>query len=334
MATIDDVAARAGVGIGTVSRVLNGSQQVRDSTRDRVLTAIRELGYRPNSAARGLAYGRLHEVAIVVPFVTNPSAVVRVRGLVHGLRQSGYAISLFDVEQPAHREEHLTALTSNLRPEGVVVVSLRLAPEQLARFNAEGIRIVCIDAEVEDCSAVVIDDERGGELATEHLIGLGHRRIAFVGDEEGDAFGFTSSMRRRHGYRRALSAAGIEPDPTYQRRGPHGREVAHEQALALFDLDRPPTAVFAASDTQALGVLEAAKQRGLDVPGDLSIIGFDDIEVAGYADLTTIRQPLHDSGAAAARQLLAELADPASPSQRLELPLELVVRGSTGRPPH
>jgi DNA-binding LacI/PurR family transcriptional regulator len=191
------------------------------------------------------------------------------------------------------------------------------------------IATVFVDAVVEGWSSVIIDDLAGGELATRHLLELGHRRIAFIGDGEDSEFGFTSSHKRRMGYRRAFEAFGVPVAPGYERTGPHGRTVAAELAGALLKLPEPPTAIFAASDTQAMGVLDAAERLGRGVPQDVSVIGFDDIEAAGYAGLTTIRQPLAEAGQEAARLLHADMRDPDRAPTRRELPLQLVPRRTT-----
>lgn len=332
MSTISDVATRAGVTKPTVSRVLNNSAPVKPETRARVEAAIRELGYRPSAVARGLARGRLHAIAVVVPFVTRPSVVARVQGMVNGLRESRIPISLYDVEQRDDLDEHLAALTRHLRPEGVVVMSLHPGPQDLDRLREFKVPAVFVDAEVPGWSSVAIDDLSGGALATGHLLDLGHRRIAFIGDPEHNEFGFTSSHNRRLGYRRALEARQIPLDPALERTGPHAREVAGTLADDLLALSDRPTAIFAASDTQALGVLDAAARHGLSVPHDLSVVGFDDIEVAGYAGLSTIRQPLTRSGLEAARLLLDEMKDPGRGPSRIELPLELVPRRTTAPP--
>ena len=329
MATIRDVAKRAGVTKPTVSRVLNDSAPVRPETRARVEAAIHELAYRPSAVARGLARGRLHMVAVVVPFVTHPSVVGRVRGMVNAFRESRIPISLYDVELRDDLDEHLAALTSHLRPEGVVVISLHPTPRQLERMREVGIAAVFVDAEAPGWSSVAIDDLAGGELATGYLLDLGHRRIGFIGDPEDNAFGFTSSHLRREGYRRALEARGVAADSGLERTGPHGRQTAAALAEELLDSTETPTAIFAASDTQALGVLDAAARRGRAVPGDLSVIGFDDIEAAEYAGLTTVRQPLARSGFEAAQLLQAQMRDPGREPARVELPLELVPRRTT-----
>ena len=262
MPTIRDVAERAGVGVGTVSRVVNGGHQVSPKTQARILAAIEELGFRPSRRGQAFARGTTASVVVLVPFVTHPSAVERVSGLIHGLRTSTLPVSVADVERPEHQHEHLASLVEDLRPEGLVVVSLRLSDDELAALGAAGIRPVLVDAQAPALSSIVVDDELGGRLATQHLLELGHQRIAFVGDLERDPFGFTSSERRHRGYLHALDVAGSERDPDLERTGRHSQDNARGQAAALFGLGRPPTAVFAASDTQALGVLQAARRPG------------------------------------------------------------------------
>jgi DNA-binding LacI/PurR family transcriptional regulator len=176
---------------------------------------------------------------------------------------------------------------------------------------------------------VVIDDRAGGRMATEALLDLGHRRIAFVGDRSGGGFGFIAGAHRREGYRQALETAGMEVIPAYVREGPHDQTVARRLTEELLRLSRPPTAVFAASDRQALGVLEAARAARLDVPGDLSVIGFDDVELAAYAQLSTVRQPLRASGVRGAELLLEATRSGDNEINSVELDLELVMRGST-----
>jgi LacI family transcriptional regulator len=333
VATIADVARRAGVTKPTVSRVLNNSAPVAHDTRSRVLAAIEELGYQPSVVARGLARGRLHTIAVVVPFVTHPSAVARVQGMVNGFRESDMPVSLYDVERREDLDQHLLALTSHVRPEGAVIVSFRLSPVDLDRLNAANIPTVFLDVDVEGWPSVVTDDRAGGAMATRHLVELGHSRIGFVGDPEDGEFGFSSSRERRTGYRQALAEQRIEPVPGHERMGPHGREVASELADELLALPQRPTAIFAASDTQAIGVLEAAQRRGLRVPQELSVIGFDDIEAAAHLGLTTVRQPLAASGLEAARQVLDRVQSPHLAAIRHVLPLELVTRRTTTTAP-
>jgi DNA-binding LacI/PurR family transcriptional regulator len=326
------VAAAAGVSAPTVSRVLNASAGVKDPTRLRVEEAIARLNYRPSAAAQGLAFGRTMTIGAVVPFVTHPSAVQRVRGLIEGLRESPYPLSLYDVEDSRHRIDHFDALTGGLPPMGVVVISLEPTPAELDAFRSAGSPVTFIEVDVPGFSRVIVDHREGGRIATRHLIELGHERIGFIGDNEDDPLGFTSSALHRSGYEEALSDAGITPDRDLVRTGPHGRREARMLAREMLGGDHRPTAIFAASDTQAMGVIDAAHDLNMDVPGELSVIGFDDIEMSEYIGLTTVRQPLEESGRRAAEILIEAIAASDGDVACEQLPVSLVVRGTTGRP--
>jgi DNA-binding LacI/PurR family transcriptional regulator len=328
LATIAEVASRAGVGVATVSRVLNGSPAVRKETRQRVLVAIADLGYAPNPAARALSTGRTLSIGVIAPFFTRPSVMERLRGVSHVLANAGYQLVLFDIERPGQDSQSFRTLPGGL--DGVLSISLCPPLADLDRFEAAGTPVVLVDHPHEQLPSIHTDDVAGGRKATEHLLELGHRRIAFVGDFEHNYHGFTSSAMRRAGYEQALTAAGLDVEPELVRRAAHGRESAASLARELLCSHGPPTAIFAASDTQATGVLEAAEELEVDVPGDLSVIGYDDIELARYAGLTTIAQPLEESGERGAELLLAAL-EGASIVGR-QLPVELVVRFTTAEP--
>jgi len=332
MVTIADVAKMAGVGAGTVSRVLNDSPRVKATTRAKVMAAIEALDYRPNPMARGLPRGRCQTVGVVVPFFTHASAVERMRGVVAGLESSRYDLVLFNVESPAHRDEHFASLSRRDRADGLLVTSIPPPEGSLDRLAAAGVPVVLLDARGDSVPAVVTDDVEGGRIATQHLLALGHERIAFIGDAPDNPFGFTSSRDRERGYVEAMAMGGVRERPGYVCHGPHVRSVARRLTEGLLALEEPPTAIFAASDTQALGVLEAVRSAGLRVPRDLSVVGFDDIEVSGYAGLTTVQQPLYESGRKAISLLLEALEGPL-PQIEHELPLELIVRETTGAPP-
>lgn len=329
MPTITDIARHAGVGIGTVSRVLNHSPQVSVETRRRVLEVIEELDYTPSPAARRLSLGRTQTIAAIVPFVTHPSAVERMRGVVAACRATAYDLIILDIETASHRVERLRALGGGTA-DGVLIVSIVPADDDIARLQRAGMHAVLVDARHDALPHVVVDDVAGGALATRHLLDLGHTTIAFVGDEADNTFGFTSSTDRHAGYEAALRERGVDPDPRYVRRGRHGRHIAHRLTNELLDLPEPPTAIFAGSDTQALGVLEAAGARRVEVPSQLSVVGFDDIDVAAYVGLTTVRQPLFDTGLRGGELLLAALAGTQPIPAGEVFPLELVARRTTG----
>jgi DNA-binding LacI/PurR family transcriptional regulator len=333
--TMADVAAAAGVGTGTVSRVLNGGANVRESTRRHVLEVIERLGYRPSHLAAALSRGTPRTVAILVPHLTRPSTVARLAGALTVLDEQGYDTIVCNVDTPEQRDHHLTALTARHRADGVIVVSIRLAKQRLVAFQRGSIPIVSVDAIAAGVPQTLIDDVAGGRLATSHLISLGHRRIGFIGDgvTRGgpDDLGFTSSRLRLTGYRRELAEAGIDADPALVRLGPYGAVVAAELASELLRMPDPPTAIFAASDTQAMGVLSAAEQCGFAVPDRLSVVGFDDIESTALLNLSTVHQPLEHSGAEGARRLCALLSGVKVRPLRQQLPLHLVHRMSSAR---
>ncbi|MGH9212816.1 MAG: LacI family DNA-binding transcriptional regulator [Acidimicrobiales bacterium] len=332
MVTIADVAAAAGVGAGTVSRVLNNSPRVSIATRSRVLAAIERLEYRPNPLARGLSRGRSQTFGVVVPFFTHASAVERLRGVVAALEGSPYDMVLFNVESPSHRDEHFASLTRRDRADGLLVVSLPPPNGSLRRLADAGVPVVLLDARGEGVPAVVTDDVEGGRMATRHLLALGHERIAFIGQEPQNVFGFTSSSDRERGFVEAMDTAGVDVRPGYIRHGPHVRSIARHLTDELLAQRYPPTAIFAASDAQAMGILEAVRAAGLRVPDDLSVVGFDDIEVSSYARLTTVRQPLYESGLKATSLLLEALeTGPLAPVEH-ELRLELILRETTAAP--
>lgn len=331
MATIAEVARAAGVGVGTVSRVLNDHPSVTEETRARVRAAISELDYRPSPLARGLKRGTTRRIAVLISFVTSPSAVERLRGLTRGLVGSGYELVLYPVEDEEQRAAHLDSLAGPHQADGLVLISLPARDDEVARLERSTMTVIQVDAHHPAFTSITTDDILGGQLAAEHLLELGHRHLAFVGDPEDNPYGFTSSRDRCLGFRSALEDAGLPLADVQVRTAEHGTEEAARLARELLASDERPTAVFAASDTQALGVMHAARALGLSVPDDLSILGFDDIDTASLVGLSTVRQPLQESGRIAAERILTALDDPErATTDHLELPLEVVQRGTTG----
>ena len=258
---------------------------------------------------------------------------MRLAGALAVLDEQGYDTVVCNVDTPQQRDHHLAALTKRHRADGVMVVSLRLSRQQLESFQRAGVPLVTVGVLAPGVPQTITDDVTGGRLATEHLLSLGHRRIGFVGDTahrmSATSLGFSSSQHRLSGYRQALAAAGVGYDPGLVRRGPFGPANAEALAAELLALPDRPSAIFAASDTQAMGVLTAADRCGIAVPGQLSVIGFDDIESAALLGLSTVRQPLENSGAEGARRLCALLREERVRPLRQQLALEVVHRAST-----
>ena len=333
--TIRDVARAAGVSVATASRVLNGNELVNSQTRRRVLDVMDELNFTPSHSARRLSLGRTLTVSVVISFLTRPQAAERLRGVDAVLSDSEFDLVIYNVESVEKRDHYLQTLPLAKRSDGLLIVSLPPRPEDVATLAAAAVPVVIVDAHAPALVAlprVVGDDVGGGELATRHLVDLGHRRIGFVGDAFDNPFGFTSGRDRFSGYERALRGAGIDARADLVTLGAHGRYEARDLATRLLTAPAPPTAIFAASDTQALGVMAAARELGLDVPGDLSVVGYDDIEAADYVGLTTIRQRLLESGRLGAELLLKEIEHRSEVPPAIDLDPSLVVRATTAPP--
>lgn len=331
-ATIRDVAKFAGVGIGTVSRVINDSPSVSEATRNKVLSAIEALDYSPNPMARRLSLGKTLTIAVIAPFFTRPAVVERLRGIERILAESEYDLMVFNVETPSRRQTLLRDIPRRERIDGLIIISLSLNDDDVDRLLRAGHPTVLIDVMNPNFSKVTIDDVAGGRRATEHLLELGHERIAFLSDYADDTFDFTSNRDRLTGYTDALRCAGIEPRSEYRADGIHSRASAFVNTRRLLSLPERPTAIFASSDTLAIGALEAAQEMGIRVPEELSVIGYDDIEIAEYLRLTTIRQSLYESGIKGGELLLEEIATHPESAHSVVLPTELVVRDTTAPP--
>jgi DNA-binding LacI/PurR family transcriptional regulator len=333
--TLQDVATHAGVSKATASRVLNGSARVDPTTRLRVLDSMARLEYTPSVLARRLSLGRTLTISVVTSFLTRPQAAERLRGVEAILSDSEFDLVIYNVETVEKRDQYLRSLALAQRSDGLLVISLPPRPEDVVRLSSAAIPVVVIDAHgpaVEALPHVVGADSTGGELATKHLLELGHRAVAFLGDQFENPFGFTSSRHRFMGYERALASVGLTPRADLVALGAHSRYEARELAARMLAAAERPTAVFAASDTQALGVISAAHDAGIHVPDDLSIVGYDDIEIADYVGLTTVRQHLFESGRLGAELLLSEIQSRSATPPSIVLAPEVVVRGTTAPP--
>ncbi|HEY5302929.1 MAG TPA: LacI family DNA-binding transcriptional regulator [Acidimicrobiales bacterium] len=324
------VAAEAGVGVGTVSRVLNDSDQVSDATRERVLRTAARLNYRPLRSASSLSRGRTGSVGLLVSDITRPSVVERLVGVIDVLNAAGLDAVVMNAQNRTQLDHHLVSLTDERRVDGIIVISIGIAPERVARIRELAIPLVLIDGDLEGLPRVCIDDVAGGQMAAEHLVSLGHRRIGFLSENSDIAMGMPSSESRYQGYLRALDAADIEPDFDLVVRGPHSSDAAAALTTVLLGVAKDrPTAICASSDTIAVGVIKALHQLGRDVPGDCAVIGFDDIEIASILDLSTIRQPLLESGARGASMMVSLLDGASVEPLREELALEVIPRASS-----
>lgn len=330
--TIHDVAKRAGVGIGTVSSVINNSRPVNEATRQKVLIAIAELDFVPNPSGRRLSMGKTHTLGIIIPFFTGSSQVERLRGVMSVIASSDYDISLFTIETVAQRNKVLQTVPRRGRVDGLLIFSMNLSEEDVRRISQEKIPTVLVETAHPVLSSISVDDVAAAQTAVEHLISLGHQKIGYISDYLDDPFG-AFSRNRYLGYCQAHERAGLPVRPDYLRQNEHSRASGRCMALDLLNLPDRPTAIFAYSDEFALGVLDAAYELNLNVPHDLSVMGYDDIELAHFAQLTTIRQHLFQSGVQGVELLLDVIENQDTPPTQLQLSTELVIRRTTA-PPH
>ncbi len=327
-ASIEDVAKLAGVSIATVSRSLRGLPDVAASTRDKVLAAAQQLDYVASPFAARLASGRSSTLGVVVPFV-NRWFFAEVLGSVEAvLSAAGYDLLLHNLNDSEGRASFFTALPFRKRVDAVLVVSLALTEEEVAALKTLHMPVGVIGVHHPGLFSVRIDDIGSARMAVDHLLSLGHRRIALIGGDTDDPMRFTPPHHRGTGYREGLLAAGIEPDEAMERLGYFTVEGGEAAMVQLLDLPQPPTAVFAESDEMAYGAIRAVRRRGLRVPEDVAVIGFDDHATADLLDLTTIRQPVGEQGAVLAQELLDSLSGTVEATD-VVLETELIVRGST-----
>jgi DNA-binding LacI/PurR family transcriptional regulator len=332
-AGILDVARRAGVSPSTVSRSLRGSAKVSQQTRDRVLRAAAELAYVPSPAASRLASGRTGGIGVVVPFESRWFFSEVLTGLEGPLRRAGYDLLLYNVGDPAGRDRFFATMPLRRRVDAVIAVASSFSQAEREALHALEVPLAVVGGHMPGFPRVGIDDAAGAATAVRHLLLLGHRDIAMISGDPEDAIGRVTTSARRTGFEAALADSGIEPGPdrvVSEPWGVTGGRLAMEQLLTC---RRLPTAVFAESDEMALGALQTLRRAGLPVPGRLSLIGFDDHEMAPAADLTTVAQPVRRQGELAAELLLEVLGGGAPNGRDVVLPTRLVVRGSTGPPP-
>ncbi|MDR7252884.1 LacI family transcriptional regulator [Nocardioides sp. BE266] len=331
-ASVKDVAARAGVSLGTVSNVLNRPDRVSPETRGRVEQAMRDLGFVRNESARQLRAGRSRTLAYVVLDVRNPFFTDVAEGAERAAEESDLSLFLCHSDNRASREADYLAHLVEQRVQGILVTPVDPAAPGLAEVRRNGTPLVIVDRTREDdkfCS-VAVDDVLGGRLAVEHLVERGHTRVAFIGGP--DSIGQVRD--RLAGARRAWADAGLPPDqlvvvPTSGLTVVEGRS-AGERVMGLA-ARRRPTAAFCANDLLALGLLQQLSTAGLAVPGDLAIVGYDDIDYAGAAavPLTSVRQPRQELGRRAAELVMDEADNPDHLHQQLVFTPELVARRST-----
>jgi len=329
MVTIREVAESAGVSYATVSHVINNTRLVSPETRERVLTAMDALNYRPNALARSLRQGKTNTLGLVLPDSANPFFAEISRSIEDEAFKKGYSVFLCNTERDTQRELFYVDVLANRQVDGIIFVAAGDQPDSLDFLLHRNMPVVMIDRNLSnvEVDAVLTDNQLGGFLATRHLLELGHKRIACIAGPSS----ITPSAERIIGYRRALEEAGISYDEKLVLPGDYHAQSGLEITNSILSMNPRPTAIFALNDLMALGALRAAAEAGCSVPEDVAVVGYDDLEIAHFSNppLTTIAQPKKEIGVQAVHLLVDRMAQKDRPPSRLILPPELIVRRST-----
>ena len=334
MATIKDVALRAGVSVTTVSHVVNDTRHVSAKGRERVEQAIRELGYVPNAMARSLKSNTTSTLGMLIPNSSNPYFAEIVRIVEDRCFGAGYTLVLCNTDDEPRRQSVYLQVLAERRIDGLIVVSTGAGDDDSLVTQLHGLRIptVLVDREIADpaCDLVETAHMQGGLLAVRHLLSLGHKRIACIGGP----VGVMPSEQRIEGWRMALAESGTAPNAdALLWRGGFTSQGGYEAMHAILRTEEAPSAVFVCNDLMAIGALCAAHESGVRVPDELSIVGFDDIELSAYTSppLTTVAQPKERIGALAVDMLLERVGGKRRDARKVVLQPELRVRASTAR---
>lgn len=329
--SIKDLGRLAGVHPSTVARVLNGDprQRVSDDVRERILALAVEHGYRPNLLASSLRTKRSAVVGALIPDIANPFFALMFRGIEDALAERDFSVILANTDDDAAREDRSAAMLRGRQVDGLLLATARRQDSTVERLAAEKVPFVLVNRHTDPITpnSVVPDDYRGSITAMDHLVGLGHRRVAHIAGSDEMSTGAT----RRSGYRDAFEQHNIPFDPDLLVVGSYREPGGYAAMLRLLALPDPPTAVFAVNDLAAAGAIRAIHEAGLEVPHDISVVGFNDLSTIASTvpRLTTLQLPVHAMGVAAAERLLSQILDGTAPAEPTILPVTLIVRDST-----
>ena len=321
-ATIYHVAKKAGVSIATVSRVLNYPLRVKPETRTAVMEAIDSLGYVPKAESRARAYMENRRIGVLIPFFTAPSFVQRLRGIADVLSKNEYELVIYPVSSRQQEESYLETLPMRSTLDGLIITSQVFDETITQRLLNNQLETVLIEFFNPNFCSIEIDDIAGGCLATEYLLNKGYQKVAFIGGQDKPEFGVNPISKRMVGYKQVIKDRNLSFPEEYI------CEYVYDPTDRLKKLVQHglPVAIFAATDLQAIALIKAARQLKLRVPQDVAIIGFDNIDVADSFGLTTVHQPLDESGKIAANLLISRLTESSQPIQHIQLPLKIVER--------
>lgn len=329
MATIKDVAQRAGVSPSTVSRALSGKIPVDQETKDRVMEAVRALNYQPNVLAKGLKEGRTNTIALIIPNIRNPVFPAVARGVEDTARRKGYTVILCNTDEDLNIEQDYIDKLQKRWVDGFIFATAQKDSHHILQLKEKGFPVVLLVRHMEDkVDAVITNNFKGAYDAVSYLVKTGHKRIAIVNGR----LEIPLYKERFEGYRKAIKDGDLEIDDNLIIDGVSGNENGYYAMLGLLKEGVIPDAVFATSDPKAIGIIRAIKDYGLRVPQDISVVGFDNLEISSLLDppLTTVAQPLYEMGAMAANKLIRLIESKKASKPKVDvMDVEFIIRKST-----
>ncbi len=331
--TMDDIAAEAGVSNATVSRALSGLPNVTPATREHVLSVARKLGYRPDQRGprRAARPRRLGTIAVVVPLLDQWFYAKIAAAIEETLGGAGYEVQWYTLARlPGGRDDLFEKVLTRDGIDGVIAVSFPLLTQDEDFALTSGLHIVTVNSNESQLPIVRIDDERAAATAVQHLVNLGHTRIGCITSLLDDPIEFGQTIMKTRAFRETLTTAGLEADESLILPGNLTTAGGADAMATMLARSNPPSAVFSISDEMAIGAAHTVRRLGLSVPDDISIVGFDDHDLAHYFDLTTVRQDVAGLGVAAAKKLQLLMSGESVPNETV-LPTQLVVRNTTAR---
>ena len=330
MSGIVEIAERAGVSPATVSRALRGLHHVNERTRSKIVTAAMELNYplRPDLLPAS-AKKKTNRIAVISPYLSRWFFTQAINGVEQSLREAGLDLLLYNFSQVDSRQRIFQQRQLRGKVDALIVISLPPTDEEFDSLMSLGIPITTIGFTHEGCSSICIDDVEGGRIATQHLVDLGHRDIALLSGPRETAMKFDVSDNRTKGYTEVINSVGVEYNPDLDIRGDFNIYTAELAMQSFLRRKKLPTAIFCHSDEMAFGAIKAIRERGMRIPEDISVIGFDDHELATYVGLTTVAQPPQFEGQMAAAAAIAEVSNPSAERKNINIPVNLVVRSTT-----
>jgi LacI family repressor for deo operon, udp, cdd, tsx, nupC, and nupG len=329
--TIEEVAQRAGVSTATVSRALRGLASVTPETKFRVEQAARELDYVISPSASRLASGKTSTIGVIAPFLDRWYFANLISGIERVSRSAGFDMLVYSLDRLDERERIFHQKLVRERVDALLVCALPPSRDEIQFLQQVKIPVALIGAEVEGCASVKIDDVGGAKAATGHLINMGHRRIGLIAESPLQPMSFTAPRDRRAGFLAAHQDAGLEFDSALEAFGSFTIESGERAMDELLAKPHPPTAVFCESDEMAFGAISAIQRHGLRTPQDISIVGFDDHDLAKYLNLTTVSQPVQVMGETATWVILDQVKNARTEPKAVVMPTQLIVRGTTAR---